>query len=229
MDERSAALIRRTWPRQVLFLAFLAVALFAPTGTLGFWQAWLYGVIFVVATSATGIYFLKHDPALVERRMAVGPTAEKEPAQKIIMTITSIGFFLLIIVPGFDYRWHWSAVPPWLVLAADGCIVASFVILFVVMKQNSYAAATIRVEADQPVISTGVYAVVRHPMYAGALPLLVFTPLALGSYWTMLVLIPLLPVLIWRLIDEERFLSRNLPGYDEYCGQTRYRLIPGVW
>ena len=161
--------------------------------------------------------------------MAVGPTAEKEPAQKIIMTITSIGFLLLMVVPGFDYRWHWSAVPQWLVLAADGCIVASFVILFVVMKQNSYAAATIRVEADQPVISTGVYALVRHPMYAGALPLLVFTPLALGSYWALLVLIPLLPVLIWRLIDEERFLSRNLPGYDEYCRQTRYRLIPGVW
>jgi len=115
------------------------------------------------------------------------------------------------------------------VLAADGCVVASFVILFVVMKQNSYAAATIRVEADQPVISTGVYALIRHPMYAGALPLLVFTPLALGSYWALLVLIPLLPVLIWRLIDEERFLSRKLPGYDEYCRQTRYRLIPGVW
>ena len=100
---------------------------------------------------------------------------------------------------------------------------------FVVLKQNSYAASTIRIEAGQPVVSTGTYAIVRHPLYSGALLLLVFTPLALGSYWTLLVLLPVVPVLAWRLLDEERFLKHNLPGYADYCNRVRYRLIPWVW
>jgi protein-S-isoprenylcysteine O-methyltransferase Ste14 len=229
MDSNSTDLNRGAWLRSALGTLFLAMALFAPAGSLRFWQAWLYGFIFVAATIVIGVYFVKHDPALVRRRMTVGPTAEQEPAQKIIMAIILVGFLLLIVVPGFDHRWHWSAVPTWLVFVANAGIDLSFVIFFVVMKQNSYAASTIRVEAGQPVISTGVYAIVRHPMYAGALLLMIFTPLALGSYWTLLVLIPMFPVLIWRLLDEERFLARNLPGYTEYCRQTRYRLIPGLW
>ncbi len=194
-----------------------------------FWQGWLFGFVFVAATSAMSIYFLKHDPKLVERRMHIGPTAEQEPAQKIIMAIILSGFVVLLALPGFDYRWHWSAVPPWLVLAANVGVVLSFGIFFVVLKQNSYAASTIRVEAGQPVVSTGAYAIVRHPLYSGALVLLTFTPLALGSYWTLLVLVPMVPVLAWRLLDEERFLKLNLPGYADYCRSTRFRLIPRIW
>jgi protein-S-isoprenylcysteine O-methyltransferase Ste14 len=108
-------------------------------------------------------------------------------------------------------------------------VALSFIIFFIALKQNSYAASTIRVEADQPVVSTGLYAIVRHPMYSGAVLLLALTPLALGSYWTMLIVLPLFPVLIWRLLDEEYFLKQNLPGYAEYCRVTRFRLIPGVW
>ena len=172
---------------------------------------------------------LKHDPKLVERRMKVGPAAEQRPVQKIIMAITLVGFILLIVVPGFDFRWHWSAVPTWLVLAADALLALSFVIFFIVLRQNSYAASTIRVEADQPVVSTGLYAIVRHPLYSGALLLLLATPLALGSYWGGLVAFALIPVLLWRLLDEERFLKQNLPGYAEYCHATRFRLIPLIW
>ena len=175
------------------------------------------------------IYFLKHDPKLVERRMQIGPTAEQEPAQKIIMAIILSGFVVLLALPGFDYRWHWSAVPPWLVLTANVGVALSFGIFFVVLKQNSYAASTIRVEAGQPVVSTGAYAIVRHPLYSGALVLLTFTPLALGSYWTLLVLVPMVPVLAWRLLDEERFLKLNLPGYADYCRSIRFRLIPRIW
>jgi protein-S-isoprenylcysteine O-methyltransferase Ste14 len=223
------ALERRVWLQTALFLPVFAAMLFAPAGTFRFWQAWLFGAIFVAATTWLGLYFLKHDPALIERRMKVGPAAEQEPAQKIIMAITLGGFLAIMLLPGFDRRWHWSSVPAWLVLLADAGVIASFVVFFVVMKQNSYAAATIRVEADQPVISTGLYGVVRHPMYAGALLLLVCIPLALGSYWTLLILVPLLPVLAWRLLDEERFLLANLPGYTDYCRKVRYRLVPGVW
>src|SRR5262249_54266768 len=142
---------------------------------------------------------------------------------------TLIGFVLMLALPGLDHRWHWSEVPRWLVLVANAGVALSFIIFFIVLKQNSYAASTIRVEADQPVVSTGLYAVVRHPMYSGAVLLLALTPLALGSYWTMLVVLPLLPALIWRLLDEEYFLKQNLPGYAEYCRVTRFRLIPGVW
>ena len=161
--------------------------------------------------------------------MKVGPTAEQRPVQKIIMAITLAGFILLIVLPGLDYRWHWSAVPAWLVLAANVLLVLSFAIFFVVLKQNSYAASSIRVEADQPVVSTGLYAIVRHPLYSGALLLLLVTPVALGSYWGLLVAFATVPVLLWRLLDEERFLKQNLPGYAEYCRATSFRLIPFIW
>jgi protein-S-isoprenylcysteine O-methyltransferase Ste14 len=215
--------------RSALSVLALAALLFAPAGSLHFWEGWLYGFVFVAATTAMSIYFLRYDPALVERRMYVGPRAEQEPAQKIIMTIFSAEFVLLLALPGLDHRWHWSAVPVWLILAANAGVALSFGIFFVVLRQNSYAASTIRVEAGQPVVSTGAYAIVRHPLYSGALLLLAFTPLALGSYWTLLVAVATVPALAWRLLDEERFLKQNLPGYADYCRVTRFRLIPGVW
>ena len=224
-----STLNQRAWVRSALSLVVFMAMLFIPAGTLQFWPGWLYGFIFAASTTAISVYFLKHDPKLVERRMKVGPAAEQRPAQKIIMAITLAGFILLIVLPGLDYRWHWSYMPPWLVLAANVVLVLSFAICFIVLKQNSYAASTIRVEADQPVVSTGLYAIVRHPLYSGALLLMLVTPLALGSYWTLLVAFALIPVLMWRLLDEEHFLKQNLPGYADYCRATRFRLIPLIW
>ena len=224
-----STLNQRAWVRSVLSLVVFMATLFIPAGTLQFWPGWLYGFIFAASTTAISVYFLKHDPKLVERRMKVGPAAEQRPAQKIIMAITLAGFILLIVLPGLDYRWHWSYMPPWLVLAANVVLALSFAIFFIVLKQNSYAASTIRVEADQPVVSTGLYAIVRHPLYSGAQLLMLVTPLALGSYWTLLVAFALIPVLMWRLLDEERFLKQNLPGYADYCRTTRFRLIPLIW
>lgn len=229
MTMETSDLTRHAPRRSALSVLFVAVLLFAPAGTLAYWQAWLYGFVFIAGVAAISVYFLKHDPDLVRRRMNVGPRAETEPAQKIIMFLVSSGFLLLMIVPGLDHRWHWSDVPTWLVLAANGLIALSFVVFFVVMKQNSYAASTVTVESGQPVVSTGLYGVVRHPMYSGALLLLFFAPLALGSYWGLLVGVAMVPALIWRLLDEERFLKINLPGYADYCHKTRYRLIPFLW
>ena len=203
--------------------------LFVPAGSLFFWQGWLFAFVFMASTIAIGLYFSKHDPKLIERRIKAGPSAEKEPSQKIIIFLVMIAFVLLLVVPGLDYRWHWSDVPTWLVLVANGAIVLSFVIFFVVLKQNSFAASTVTVEPGQPVVSTGVYGVVRHPMYAGAWLLTGAIPLALGSYWGLLVDLAALPALIWRLLDEERVLARDLPGYADYCRRVRYRLIPFVW
>lgn len=229
MNERQRALFRRAWPRQAVFTLLYAALLFSAAGTLEYRQGWLFLIVFIGSSTALGFYFVKHDPALIERRMVAGPAAEQEPAQKIIIALVMVGFLLLSILPALDYRWHWSTVPTWLAILANIGIAASFVIFFRVMKQNSYAAATIRVEAGQPVISTGPYGVVRHPMYSGALLLMICMPPALGSYGSLLLLIPLVVVLAWRLLDEERVLARDLPGYTNYCRQVGYRLIPYFW
>jgi protein-S-isoprenylcysteine O-methyltransferase Ste14 len=229
LDDRLKTLIRRTWPRQLAFTLVLAALLFVPAGTLRYWHAWIVLCIFVGSSFALGLYFAKHDPAQLERRMNAGPSAEQEPAQKIIIGLLLAALMLVLVVAGLDYRWHGPTVAPWLVILSDIGIVASFVIFFIVMKQNSYAASTIRVEPGPPVISTGLYGVVRHPMYSGALVLAVCMPLALGSTRGLWLIIVLVPVLAWRLIDEERVLKRDLPGYADYCERVRYRLCPGVW
>jgi len=221
--------VKRVWVRQIVFVPVLLALLLAPAGSLDFWQGWLYGALFLVTTSGIGIYFLKRDPRAIERRMKVGPAAEREPTQKIIITVALAGFVLLLIIPGLDYRWHWSQVPTWLVFTSDALVVLSLIGTALVVRQNSYAASTVTVEAGQPVVSTGLYAIVRHPMYSAALVLTGFTPLALGSYWGLLMIVPIVATLAWRLLDEERVLKRDLPGYVEYCRQVRARLIPGVW
>jgi protein-S-isoprenylcysteine O-methyltransferase Ste14 len=223
------SLSHRAFSGLAKFKVAMALLLFLPAGSLRYWQGWIFLGVFCGACVASTLYFLKHDPKLIERRMAVGAGAEQEPTQKIIMTITSVCFFLLILVPALSYRWYGSAVPDWLALASDAGVAASFWLVTLVLRLNSYAAATIRTEAGQPVISTGAYAWVRHPMYAAALPMFGFMPLALGSYWGLLVAVATLPALIWRLLDEERYLKIHLPGYADYCRKVRYRLIPYLW
>lgn len=229
MDDRTRALIRRAWPRQLAFTLILAALIFALAGTVTYWQGWLFLIAFIGSSVLLGAYFAKHDPALIERRIQGGVVAEQEPTQKIIIALLMAGLLLMVLVPALDHRYHWSAVPDWLALLANAGIVVSFAIFFFVMKQNSYAAATVRVEANQPVISTGLYGVVRHPMYSGALLLTVCIPLALGSSRSLLLLILVIPILAWRLIDEERVLRRDLRGYTDYCREVRYRLVPFIW
>jgi protein-S-isoprenylcysteine O-methyltransferase Ste14 len=207
----------------------MAALIFIPAGTLDYWQAWLFIAVFVVASGATTVYLAIHDPELLERRMKVGPAAEKEKTQKIIMALAITGFVVLLVIPALDHRFGWSSVPWHPSVAADALIALAFLFIFFVFRENSYGASTIQVADDQRVISTGPYALVRHPMYAAALLMLAATPVALGSWWGLVVLLLITPVLIWRLLDEEKFLERNLPGYIEYEKKVRYRLIPYVW
>jgi protein-S-isoprenylcysteine O-methyltransferase Ste14 len=186
-------------------------------------------VVFELCAQAFGIYFLINDRNAIERRVRVGPTAEREPAQKIISALIIASFIAASVVPAFDHRFGWSPVPPAVSILGDALVAFSFLIFFLVLKANSYAASTIKVEEGQPVISSGPYALVRHPMYSGALVLIAGTPLALGSWWGVLLLVPFLPVLLWRLLDEERFLRKNLPGYAAYTQKVRYRLIPAIF
>ena len=213
----------------LLTFAILLACLFIPAGTLSYWQAWVFLAVFAASSQALGIYFLTQDPKLVERRMRIGPAAEQRPAQKIISALFLLGFVGFVVLPAFDHRFGWSPVAPALSILANAIIVLSFVLFFLVMKSNSYAASTIQVEEEQTVVSTGPYAYVRHPMYSGALLLVAAMPLALGSWLSVLLIIPFFPVLVWRIIDEEDFLRKNLPGYAEYMRRVRYRLIPQVW
>jgi protein-S-isoprenylcysteine O-methyltransferase Ste14 len=207
----------------------MAVLLMLPAGTLDYWQAWVFMAVFVSASGAVTVYLAIHDPGLLERRMRAGPAAEKEPAQKVIISVAMMAFIGLLVVPALDHRFGWSRVPVYASLMGDALIAIGFLLVFFVIKVNTYAASTIQVAEDQRVISTGLYAFVRHPMYAGSFPILIGTPLALGSWWGLPALIVLVPVLIWRLVAEESFLRKNLPGYTAYTAQVRYRLLPYVW
>jgi protein-S-isoprenylcysteine O-methyltransferase Ste14 len=213
--------------------AFLAIAvalmLFIPAGTIRYWQGWVYWLVFFASVTVITVYFLKHDPGLIERRTHAGPIAEPETSQKIIQAAASLLFCAQLIVPGLDYRYGWSAVPVPLVIAGDVLIAISFAIVFIVFMENSYAASIVKVESEQRVISTGLYARVRHPMYAGALLGLLATPLALGSWWALPIPFAFCAVIAMRLLDEERRLAAELPGYDDYCRKVHSRLLPGVW
>jgi protein-S-isoprenylcysteine O-methyltransferase Ste14 len=179
-------------------------------------SSWL---LFVCTSGAITVYLAIRDPKLLERRMNVGARAEKEPAQKIIMRLAMLGFIAMLVFPVLDHRFGWSAVPTSVSVLGDALIALAFLFIFFVFKENSYGASTIQIAEGQTVISTGPYALVRHPMYAGALVMLIGTPLALGSWWGLFTVLLILPVLIWRLLDEERFLRQNLAGYADY--QTR--------
>jgi protein-S-isoprenylcysteine O-methyltransferase Ste14 len=224
-----ASLNARAWLALVVVAAVMALLLFVPAGTLHDWQAWVYLSIFFGASSITTLDLMKRDPALLQRRMRGGPTAETETTQKVIMFFASVGFIALLVVPALDHRFGWSVVPLAGVVAGDILVAMGFYVIFRVYRVNTFTAATIQVAADQRVISTGPYAIVRHPMYAGASLYVVGTPLALGSYWGLLAAAAMLPFLIWRLVDEERLLARKLPGYTEYQQRVPHRLVPWMW
>lgn len=207
----------------------MAAMIFIAAGTFQYWQAWLYLTIFSASSLAMTVHLMKSDPKLLERRSKGGPMAEGTKTQKIIMSLASVGFVALLVVPALDRRFGWSAMPAFVALLGDAFFVMSYLAIMVVFRENTFAASTIMVEADQKVISTGPYAYVRHPMYAAGLVLLAASPLALGSWWGLVVFLPLTPVLVWRLLDEEAFLRKNLAGYTEYCRCVRFRLLPFIW
>jgi len=207
----------------------LGVLLFLPAWTLNYWQAWVFIIVFMASANAIGIYLSIKDPVLLERRKNVGPAAEQTVTQKIIMSLTMMGVVAMLVFPALDHRFAWSPAPPYVSLAGDVLIAFSFLSYYFVFKENSYGGSTIEVVEGQKVISTGPYALVRHPMYAGVLFMCIGVPLALGSWWGLTVVALITPVLIWRILDEEKLLKKDLPGYSEYVQKVRYRLVPYIW
>lgn len=220
---------RKAWFGIASLAAAMALVLFLCAWTIDYWQAWLYLAIFFGASISITVYLMKNSPALLRRRLRGGPAAEKRKAQKIAMLFASIGFVGLLVVPSFDHRFGWSSVPLYAIVAGDVFTALCFYLTFLAYKENPFTSATVEIAPDQKVISTGPYAIVRHPMYAGGLLVFLGTPLALGSYWGLLACGAALPALIGRLLDEEKFLQESLPGYADYCREIRWRLIPGIF
>ena len=205
--------------------------LFLPAGTFRFWQAWIFLALLLTPMVAASIYFYERDPQLVERRLQ---SKEKVGEQRLIMKFAKVIFFGAFLLPGFDFRLGWSrrsfgAVPLWLMILSGAIALAGYLVTYWVLDVNSYASRIIQVEKEQRVISVGPYRIVRHPMYFGAVISVLFTPLALGSYWAVPVFALIIPVIVLRILNEENFLRQELAGYPEYCLRTCSRLIPFVW
>ena len=222
-------LYRQAIVQSVFGFGFFVALVFLTAGTWDYWQGWAFLAVFASSTTGFTLYLAIFDKPLLERRLKAGPWHERERSQQVIVSLVFIAFFAFLILPILYYRKGLSRVPAWVSVVGDAIIVLSFLAIFRVVKVNSWAASNVRVEAGQQVIDTGPYAHVRHPMYAAAVWLFVGIPLALGSWWTTALLVPFVPVLLWRLLDEEKLLARELPGYTEYTKRVRYRLIPRVW
>lgn len=209
-------------------VAFLLMV-FGPAGTFDYWRGWAFIAVFGAATLLPSIYLAATNPAALKRRMQAGPAAETRLLQKIIITVAFFTLGAMIVVSALDFRYGWSSVPAAVSVVGDVLVGVGLLIAMITTIQNGYAAANINVESDQKVVSTGVYSVVRHPMYFGNVVLMIGIPLALGSYWGLLFVIPGLAVLASRILDEEKALTLELAGYGDYAQRVHYRLVPGVW
>ena len=218
----------RLWLMLIGGSVLIALVLFLSAGTVQYWQAWAYLAVNAIASLPYTLYLLK-DPVLLESRTKAGPTAEQRPVQKVIVLLGGLSVAAAFIVSGLDRRFGWSDVPFWLVIAGDLLVLAGMLMVYRVVKENSFGSAAVEVVKGQKVISTGPYAIVRNPMYSSALVYLVGMSLALGSYWALVPAALVILVLVWRLFDEEAFLAKNLPGYTEYCAEVRWHLIPLIF
>jgi protein-S-isoprenylcysteine O-methyltransferase Ste14 len=207
----------------------LALLLFLPAWSLTYVKGWVFIGLLGVLSSAITLYLAVYDPQLLERRLKAGPGAEQQRSQKIIQLITSAMLCAMAVVAGFDHRWHWSDVPTVVVIISVVAFVLAFALIFVVFRENTYTSGVIEIAEGQQVISSGPYAIVRHPMYTGGIVFMLAAPLMLGSWWALIPAVVVCGGIIVRLLDEERFLATNLPGYVEYRERVRWRLVPGLW
>jgi protein-S-isoprenylcysteine O-methyltransferase Ste14 len=207
----------------------LGVVLFLPAWTLNYWQAWVFILVFMVLVTVTGLYFSIKDPALMERRKQAGPAAEQSTGQKIMIMVAYLSILAVLVFSALDHHFGWSQMPAYVSIIGVGLVVLANVIWFYVQKENTFVGSTVQIFEGQKVISTGPYALVRHPKYVGDLVLLIGIPLALGSWWGLVILALQIPGLVWRILDEEKLLKKDLPGYVEYTQKVHHRLVPYLW
>ena len=216
------------WLRLVISFILIGLALFLSAGTINYWQAWLYLGVGVASSIPQTLYITK-DPILLQNRMRAGPAAEQRTIQKIIVACLAVPGTATFIVPALDYRFGWSRAPSWIAITGDILIIIAMWVVYRVFKANSYGSATVEIAQGQRVISTGPYAIVRNPMYSGGAVYFIGLSLALGSYCGLIPATLAILGMVWRLLDEEKFLFQNLPGYTDYCARVRWHLVPGVF
>ncbi len=207
-------------------LLLVGLLIFLPAGTLSYTYGWLLiGLLFVPMLIA-GFVMLAKSPDLLKKRLDV---KEKQRAQKGVVAFSGLMFIAGFIVAGLDYRFGWSSMPSWVVITASVLFLIAYALYAEVMRENAYLSRTVKVEDGQTVVDTGLYGIVRHPMYAVTILLFFMIPLILGS-WYALIAFAFYPVIIViRLKGEEKLLTRELPGYIEYKQRVKYRIIPFVW
>ena len=224
--EKPKSLVKMMVVRSVAALLTLSAIFFLPAWTLKYWQAWVYMAVIFIPMLGIVLYFYKDKPDFLARRMNM---KEKAVEQKLVIKLSFLPLILAFLLPGFDVRLGWSNLPSWLVLLSDTIVLLGYGLVFLVFRENSFASRIVEVMDGQKVVTSGPYALVRHPMYLGSIIMYLFSPLALGSAWAVLPALFLIPVLVIRIIGEEKLLTSDLPGYAEYTQKVRYRLFPGLW
>jgi protein-S-isoprenylcysteine O-methyltransferase Ste14 len=228
-NKHTASLEQRSRRLTLSLLFVQGAALFLVSGSLAYWQAWLYLACFIGSSTATNAYLARHDRALLERRLAVDERGEQQPVHKIFMVVLRVLMLALLVVPALDHRFGWLHVPLVVQLLGFVLLLSGQLLVFFVLRENSYASSVIEVASEQRVISSGPYRLMRHPMYTGFLAVGFAAPLCLGSYYGELVMVPICILFTVRLLAEERFLATELPGYADYLARTRFRLVPYLW
>lgn len=207
-------------------LLIIGCCLFIPAGTLSYWNGWLFLISIFIPVIIVFVYLLINDPGLLAKRLK---TREEVKEQRLIQKIGVIPVVIGFLLPGFDFRFKWSNVPVWLVVIGVILIILGYVLFIMVIKQNSYASRVIEIQQNQKVIDTGLYSVIRHPMYLAGIIIMLFSPVILGSFYGMIPMIFYAIIIIFRIYNEEEVLKKGLEGYNEYLKKVKYRLVPFIW
>ena len=213
----------------VVEIVVFGLVLFGLAGTFDYWQAWAFLAVFALSTWLPSMYLLRTNPQALQRRKRAGPVAETRTVQKLLIAGWYASLAAMVLVSTLDHRFGWSSVPAAVSVVGDVLVAIGLGVTSLVVIQNSFAASTVQVESDQKLVDTGLYGLVRHPMYTGNVITIVGFPLALGSYWGLLTVLPGLAALVLRIQDEEKLLREELDGYREYAQKARYRLVPLLW
>ena len=221
-----ASLALRASTKYMFGVVIVAILIFLPAGSLCYWQGWLFMATLFVPILVAGVVMIVKSPALLESRLKA---KEGQREQDVVVKLSGLLFIAAFVVAGFNWRYAWLVLPDWIVWSAAVVFILCYLLYAEVMRENAYLSRTIKVEEDQTVIDTGLYGIVRHPMYTATLLMFLSMPIVLGSAWALLVF-GVYPILIIRRIhNEEQVLAAGLPGYTDYQQRVRWRLIPGIW
>ena len=219
-------LLQRALTKYIAGFILVALLLFLPAGSLSYYQGWLFLGLLFIPILILGIVLYFKAPELLEKRL---DARESQTTQKHVVAISGLLFLVGFVVSGLDFRFGWSYVPVWGVAIASVILLAAYVLYAEVMRENSYLSRTIQVQEGQQVVDTGLYGIVRHPMYAVTIWLFLAIPVVLGSWWGLLCFLPYVAVIGVRIANEEKVLEAGLPGYTQYKTRVKYRVVPLIW